>query len=79
MKYIWIGVIPDIFGSGITAASLTEAGAKKTLHKAYLQWNTDRTPRQTSNKPLRIGVGTSHKSTSTKDTPTTSANRKENI
>jgi hypothetical protein len=35
MKYIWIGVIPDIFGYGITAASLTEAGAKKTLHKAF--------------------------------------------
>ena len=50
MKYIWIGVIPDIFGYGITAASLTEAGAKKTLHKAYLQWKKHRPNPETNFK-----------------------------
>lgn len=42
MTHIWIGVIPDIFGYGITVASLTEAGAKKALRKAYLDWKKHR-------------------------------------
>jgi hypothetical protein len=50
MKYIWIGVIPDIFGYGISVASLTEAGAKKTLRKAYLECKKGRTDTETNFK-----------------------------
>lgn len=50
MKYIWIGVIPDIFGYGIAVASMTEAGAMKTLRKAYLQCKKHRPNPETNFK-----------------------------
>lgn len=42
MTHIWVGVIPDIFGYGITVASLTEAGAKKGLRKSFQVWKKHR-------------------------------------
>jgi hypothetical protein len=42
MKYIWVGVIPDIFGYGITVASLSRSGAFRALRKAYNQWKVHR-------------------------------------
>jgi CO dehydrogenase/acetyl-CoA synthase delta subunit len=41
-KHIYIGVIPDIFGYGISVASDTEAGAMKALRKAYADWKKAR-------------------------------------
>lgn len=42
MKYIWIGVIPDIFGYGITVASLTKEDAMKALRRGYREWKVHR-------------------------------------
>lgn len=48
-KHIWVGVIPDIFGYGITVASMTEGGAKKGLRKAFLEWKKHRQSPSTFN------------------------------
>jgi hypothetical protein len=37
-KHIWIGVIPDIFGYGISVASETKEGAMKALRKRWNDW-----------------------------------------
>jgi hypothetical protein len=50
MKYIWIGIIPDIFGYGITVASMTEEGAMKALRKAYREWKVHRPNPETNFK-----------------------------
>lgn len=42
LTHIWIGVIPDIFGYGISVASLTEDGAMKALRNAYNEWKVHR-------------------------------------
>jgi hypothetical protein len=36
--YIWIGVIPDIFGYGISVASYTREGAINALRKRWKEW-----------------------------------------
>jgi len=47
-KTIWMGIIPGIFGYGISVASETEAGAMKALRKAYAEWKVAR-PNQETN------------------------------
>jgi hypothetical protein len=37
-KHIYVGIIPDIFGYGISVASDSEAGAMEALRKAYADW-----------------------------------------
>lgn len=37
-KTIWIGVIPDIFGYGITIAEESEEACEKALKRAYNSW-----------------------------------------
>jgi hypothetical protein len=49
MKYIWVGVIPDIFGYGITVASLSRSGAFRALRKAFLEWKKHRESPSTFN------------------------------
>ena len=38
MKHIYIGIIPGIFGYGISVASKTQDGAFRALRKAYAGW-----------------------------------------
>jgi len=39
-KTIWIGVIPDIFGYGISVAEESEEACMKALKRAYREWKT---------------------------------------
>ena len=41
-KYIYIGLIPDVGGYGISVASLTEEEAMKTLKREYYDWKKSR-------------------------------------
>jgi len=47
-KHIWMGIIPGIFGYGISVASETEQGVMKALRKAYAEWKVAR-PNQETN------------------------------
>lgn len=38
MKTIWVGIIPDIFGYGISVADVSEEKCLKALKKAYGKW-----------------------------------------
>jgi hypothetical protein len=49
-KTIWMGIIPGIFGYGISVASETEAGAMKALRKAYAEWKVARPNQETNFK-----------------------------
>lgn len=42
MTHIYIGIIPGIFGYGISVASKTKAGAMASLRKAYDEWKQAR-------------------------------------
>lgn len=37
-KHIWIGMIPGIFGYGISVASETSEGATQALKKRWAEW-----------------------------------------
>lgn len=37
-RYIWIGIIPDIFGYGICVAEESRALCMQALEKAYEEW-----------------------------------------
>lgn len=39
---IWVGIIPSIFGYGISVAETTEAKAMTALRKAYAEWKEAR-------------------------------------
>jgi hypothetical protein len=41
-KTIWIGIIPDIFGYGISVAAETETDCEKALKKTYRNWSKGR-------------------------------------
>jgi len=41
-NYIWVGIIPSIFGYGISVASKTKAGAMKALQVSYEEWKSVR-------------------------------------
>jgi predicted RNase H-like HicB family nuclease len=41
-KTIWIGIIPDIFGYGMSVAGETEEECLKALKRAYRDWSKDR-------------------------------------
>jgi len=41
-NYIWVGIIPGIFGYGISVASKTKAGAMKALKVSYQEWKSAR-------------------------------------
>jgi CO dehydrogenase/acetyl-CoA synthase delta subunit len=41
-KTIYVGIIPDIFGYGISVAASTWAGADKALREAYAEWKESR-------------------------------------
>jgi hypothetical protein len=41
-KTIWVGVIPGIFGYGISVASDSEANAMGALRLAYAEWKAGR-------------------------------------
>ena len=45
---VWVGVIPDIFGYGITTIAYTKADAMKTLRQSYANWKKAR-PDSTTN------------------------------
>jgi hypothetical protein len=49
-KTIWMGIIPGIFGYGISVASETEAGVMKALRKAYAEWKVARPNQETNFK-----------------------------
>lgn len=49
-KTIWMGIIPGIFGYGISVASETEAGVMKALRKAYAGWKVARPNKETNFK-----------------------------
>jgi len=38
MKTIWVGIIPDIFGYGISVAEESEEKCLKALKKIYRDW-----------------------------------------
>lgn len=41
-KTIWIGIIPDIFGYGMSVVGESEEECLKTLRRAYRDWSKDR-------------------------------------
>lgn len=45
---VWVGVIPDIFGYGITTIAYTKADAMKALRQSYAVWKKAR-PDSTTN------------------------------
>jgi len=38
MKTVWIGIIPEIFGYGISVVELSEESCYKALKKEYREW-----------------------------------------
>jgi hypothetical protein len=40
--HIWVGIIPGIFGYGISVAAKTKAGAMTALREAYADWKIAR-------------------------------------
>ena len=47
-KTIWVGVIPAIFGYGISVASDSEANAMGALRLAYAEWKEGRPDHDTN-------------------------------
>jgi hypothetical protein len=57
---IWVGIIPSIFGYGISVAETTEAKAMTALRKAYAEGRKPApTPRPTSKPRSATGAGMS--------------------
>ena len=47
-KTIWMGIIPGIFGYGISVASESQEGVNAALRKAYAEWKVARPNSETN-------------------------------